>query len=35
MRISVLGMGNVLMGDDGAGPYVLAVFAAQYQAPGE
>lgn len=30
MRISVLGMGNVLMGDDGAGPHALASFAAQY-----
>lgn len=31
MRISVLGMGNVLMGDDGAGPYALAVLTAQYR----
>ncbi len=35
MRISVLGMGNVLMGDDGAGPHALAVFSAQYQVPEE
>jgi len=35
MRISVLGMGNVLMGDDGAGPYAVATFAAQYQVPDE
>jgi len=33
MRISVLGMGNVLMGDDGAGPYAVATFAAQYAVP--
>jgi len=35
MRISVLGMGNVLMGDDGAGPYAVTTFAAQYQVPEE
>jgi len=35
MRISVLGMGNVLMGDDGAGPYAVASFAAQYDVPEE
>jgi hydrogenase maturation protease len=35
MRISVLGMGNVLMGDDGAGPYAVATFTARYQVPGD
>jgi hydrogenase maturation protease len=35
MRISILGMGNVLMGDDGAGPYALAVLSAGYQVPEE
>jgi hydrogenase maturation protease len=35
MQVSVLGMGNVLMGDDGAGPYALAVFSAQYHVPEE
>lgn len=33
MSISVLGMGNVLMGDDAAGPYALAVLSAQYDVP--
>jgi len=33
MRISVLGMGNVLMGDDAAGPYALAVLASLYEVP--
>jgi hydrogenase maturation protease len=27
-------MGNVLMGDDAAGPYAVAVFSALYQVPG-
>jgi hydrogenase maturation protease len=31
MRIAVLGMGNVLMGDDGAGPYAVAVLEARYR----
>ncbi|HUB77489.1 MAG TPA: HyaD/HybD family hydrogenase maturation endopeptidase [Bryobacteraceae bacterium] len=35
MSIAVLGLGNVLMGDDGAGPYALAVFQAEYQVPPE
>ena len=35
MRISVLGMGNVLMGDDGAGPNAVATFAAQFDVPEE
>lgn len=33
MRISILGMGNVLMGDDAAGPYALAVLASLYEVP--
>ena len=33
MPISVLGMGNVLMGDDAAGPYALAVLSALYRIP--
>jgi hydrogenase maturation protease len=32
-RVSILGMGNVLMGDDGAGPYAAAVLSARYQLP--
>jgi hydrogenase maturation protease len=32
-RVSILGMGNVLMGDDGAGPYAAAVLAAGYVLP--
>jgi hydrogenase maturation protease len=32
-RISILGMGNVLMGDDAAGPYAIAVLNARYQFP--
>jgi len=32
-RVSILGMGNVLMGDDGAGPYAAAVLAARYRLP--
>ena len=35
MRISVLGMGNVLMGDDAAGPYALAVLSSRYEIPDE
>ena len=35
MRVSILGMGNVLMGDDGAGPYALAVLSALYELPEE
>ncbi len=32
-RISILGMGNVLMGDDGAGPYAIALLAARFSFP--
>jgi hydrogenase maturation protease len=32
-RISILGMGNVLMGDDGAGPYVVTSLAARFRFP--
>jgi hydrogenase maturation protease len=32
-RIVVLGLGNVLMGDDGAGPYAIASLQAQYDFP--
>jgi hydrogenase maturation protease len=28
--VTLLGMGNVLMGDDGFGPYVLALFRSRY-----
>ena len=31
MRIAVLGMGNVLMGDDAFGPYVVEVLKARYE----
>jgi hydrogenase maturation protease len=31
--IKVLGLGNVLMGDDGAGPYVIQVLDATYTCP--
>jgi len=31
--VAVLGMGNVLMGDDGAGPYTIAELAARYRFP--
>jgi hydrogenase maturation protease len=34
-RVAVLGMGNVLMGDDGAGPYTIATLTACYQLPAE
>lgn len=30
MRIAVLGIGNVLVGDDGFGPYVVKTFEARY-----
>jgi hydrogenase maturation protease len=30
-KIAVLGLGNVLMGDDGLGPYVAAVLSASYE----
>lgn len=32
-RISVLGIGNVLMGDDAFGPYVVKVLVARYDVP--
>jgi hydrogenase maturation protease len=32
-RIVILGLGNVLMGDDGAGPFATATFVAQYEFP--
>ncbi|OYW06216.1 MAG: hypothetical protein B7X11_01215 [Acidobacteria bacterium 37-65-4] len=32
-RILVLGLGNVLMGDDGFGPTVVTLLAAQYELP--
>ncbi|HSF39321.1 MAG TPA: hydrogenase maturation protease [Thermoanaerobaculia bacterium] len=34
-RIAVLGLGNVLMGDDAAGPYVLRLLEAGYDLPAE
>ncbi len=30
MRLAVLGIGNVLVGDDGFGPYVVKTFQARY-----
>jgi hydrogenase maturation protease len=35
MEIRVLGLGNVLMGDDGFGPYVVEALSAAYDVPGE
>lgn len=35
MRTNVLGMGNVLMGDDGFGPYVVRILQSRYEVPGE
>ena len=32
-RVVVLGVGNVLMGDDGLGPYVVALLEARYEFP--
>lgn len=32
-RIAVLGLGNVLMGDDGAGPFAIASLKAQFDIP--
>ncbi|HEX6863318.1 MAG TPA: hydrogenase maturation protease [Thermoanaerobaculia bacterium] len=34
-RVAVLGLGNVLMGDDAAGPYVLRLLEAGYEIPAE
>lgn len=33
MQIAVLGLGNVLMGDDGLGPFVVRQFEASYDLP--
>ncbi|MGE0040546.1 MAG: hydrogenase maturation protease [Vicinamibacterales bacterium] len=33
MRVSILGLGNVLMGDDGFGPYVIEHLRARYEFP--
>ncbi len=33
-RIGVLGIGNVLMGDDGIGPFVVKILEARYEFPG-
>jgi hydrogenase maturation protease len=33
-RIGVLGIGNVLMGDDALGPYVVKLLEARYEVPG-
>ena len=33
MRIAVLGLGNVLMGDDAAGPWAVAMLDAEYEMP--
>jgi hydrogenase maturation protease len=33
MRVAVFGLGNVLMGDDGLGPFVVERFAARYRVP--
>jgi hydrogenase maturation protease len=35
MDIRVLGLGNVLMGDDGVGPYVIETLEAEYDFPPE
>ena len=32
-RVRVLGLGNVLMGDDGLGPFAAHFFASQYECP--
>ncbi len=34
-RICVMGVGNVLMGDDGLGPYVLRTLEAHYEMPAD
>ncbi len=34
-RIGVLGIGNVLMGDDAFGPYVVKVLEARYELPAD
>ena len=35
MQVAILGLGNVLMGDDALGPHVIAHLAARYQLPAE
>jgi hydrogenase maturation protease len=32
-RIGILGIGNVLMGDDGVGPYTIKLLEARYEFP--
>ena len=34
MRLGLLGIGNVLMGDDAFGPYVVKLLEARYELPG-
>ena len=34
-RIGVLSVGNVLMGDDGVGPYILKILESLYEFPAE
>ncbi len=34
-KVIVLGLGNILMGDDGVGPYVIRVLEAAYEIPEE
>lgn len=33
-RVAVLGLGNVLMGDDALGPYAVRLLEARYELPG-
>ncbi len=33
LRIGVLGVGNILMGDDGIGPFVVRILEARYEFP--
>jgi hydrogenase maturation protease len=33
-RIGVIGIGNILMGDDGIGPFVVKILEARYEFPG-
>jgi hydrogenase maturation protease len=35
LRIGVLGVGNVLMGDDGIGPFIVKILEARYAFPSE
>ncbi len=32
-RIGVLGVGNILMGDDGIGPFLVRILEARYEFP--